>query len=61
VNAESREQVMDGLKKDIYATTGVWDLEKVSPCCLVILQVAYPGLLDADKGPGSDVAVQDRV
>lgn len=27
--AESKQEVIDGLSKDIYATTGVWDLDKV--------------------------------
>ncbi|OAQ61557.1 dimeric alpha-beta barrel [Pochonia chlamydosporia 170] len=27
--AESKEAVLEQLKKDIYATSGVWDLEKV--------------------------------
>ena len=29
--AASREEVMEQLKDDIYATSGVWDLSKVSP------------------------------
>ncbi len=28
--AESKEEIMADLKKDIYATSGVWDVEKVS-------------------------------
>ena len=28
--AESREQVVEELKKDVYTTAGVWDWEKVS-------------------------------
>lgn len=27
--AESREQVVEELKKDVYTTAGVWDWEKV--------------------------------
>lgn len=30
VVAESVEQVREQLSKDIYATSGVWDMEKVS-------------------------------
>lgn len=28
--AETKEQVIEDLKKDIYYTSGVWDVEKVS-------------------------------
>jgi hypothetical protein len=28
--AETKEQVIEDLKKDIYYTSGVWDIEKVS-------------------------------
>ena len=28
--ADSKEEVMELIKKDIYYTSGVWDLEKVS-------------------------------
>lgn len=32
--AESKEAVLEQLKKDIYATSGVWDLEKVNTAVL---------------------------
>ena len=33
--AESKEEVLETLKKDIYCTSGVWDLDKVQiqPVC----------------------------
>lgn len=39
--ASSKEEVLEILKKDIYATEGVWDLEKVSfdlpDLCVVLI------------------------
>ena len=29
MKASSREEVLEELKKDVYATSGVWDMEKV--------------------------------
>jgi hypothetical protein len=39
--AESKEAILEQLKKDIYATSGVWDLEKV-PVPQVLVLVISP-------------------
>lgn len=36
--ASSKEEVMEILKGDIYATEGVWDLEKVSVISINVLE-----------------------
>ena len=33
--ASSKEEVMEKIKKDIYADKGVWDMDKVSARCFV--------------------------
>lgn len=33
--AESKEEVLDALKKDVYWTEGVWDTEKVSSRAII--------------------------
>jgi uncharacterized protein len=35
IYAASREEVLEQLKNDIYATSGVWDLSKVCPRVLL--------------------------
>jgi uncharacterized protein YciI len=31
MRASSREEIKEVLRKDVYATSGVWDVENVSP------------------------------
>lgn len=42
--AESKEEVLAELKKDVYSESGVWDWEKVQihPVSLVVMANVYP-------------------
>lgn len=63
---ESKEEVLGLLRNDVYAKSGVWDMDKVRPHCFPTLRVragvgrAGTGVNNADVGMrciGSDLSV----
>jgi len=40
IQASSREEIKEILRKDVYAKEGVWDVENVS-CCCVLSQIPF--------------------
>ena len=53
--AESKEEIVDVLKKDIYATSGVWDVDSVRQPRIFLASMAI------DMPTGSDVAAEVRL
>lgn len=58
-NASSKEEVMEVLKQDIYAQSGVWDINKV--CLITLWQVSFWLFYLLTNIKDSDLSLQVRV